>query len=150
MISENKPVTLVSADEQARINRFVLMKINDYPELPVELVRYEELPADGLGMALSVIQGAFVTRRYILGGYEAEYQYKIIYRIKPGSSMDKRLKADEFLDTLADWLCRNWPTVDGARVRNVENTSRSSLFAQYENGDEDHQILMKMTYEVNV
>ena len=32
----------------------------------------------------------------------------------------------------------------------MEATTRSSVFAVYENGDEDHQILMKMTYEVNV
>ena len=30
----------------------------------------------------------------------------------------------------------------------IEATTRSSLFAIYENGDEDHQILMRLIYEV--
>ena len=37
---------------------------------------------------------------------------------------------------------------EGKRVIRIEPTTRSSLFAVYENGDEDHQILMKMNYEV--
>lgn len=51
-----------------------------------------------LPWALSTIQGTYITRRYILGGYQAEYQFKLIYRIKPGDSIDKRLEADELLN----------------------------------------------------
>ena len=100
-------------------------------------------------MALSTIQGTYITRRYILGGHQAEYQFKVIYRLKPGNSNDKRLKADELLDSLADWAADGGPDIgDDARVVRVEATTRSALFGAYDNGDEDHQILMKMTYEV--
>lgn len=102
-------------------------------------------------MALSTIQGAFILQRYILGGYQAEYQFKLIYRIKPGDSMDRRLKADELLDRIGAWINDNKKSFqfgDRLRVLNVEPTTRSSLFAMYENGDEDHQILMKLNYEV--
>jgi len=34
------------------------------------------------------------------------------------------------------------------RVVSVEPTTRSSLFAAYDNGDEDHQIFMRLIYEV--
>ena len=37
---------------------------------------------------------------------------------------------------------------EGINALKVEATTRASLFAMYENGDEDHQILMKLTYEV--
>ena len=62
----------------------------------------------------------------------------------------KRLKADELLNALGDWAASETPPDigDGRRVIRIEPTTRSSLFAVYENGDEDHQILMKMNYEV--
>ena len=102
-------------------------------------------------MAMSTIQAAYILKKYILGGYKAEYQFKLIYRIKPGNSNDKRLKADELLDALGDWTIGQRPDIgEGKTVVSVEPTTRSSLFAVYENGDEDHQILMKLTYEVNV
>ena len=124
---------------------------NTYPNKPVDLIRFEFLPADTEAMAMSTIQAAYIVRKYILGGYQAEYQFKLIYRVKPGSSMDKRLKADETLNALGDWVNGKRPDIgDGKRVISIEPTTRSSLFAMYENGDEDHQILMKMNYEVNV
>lgn len=114
------------------------------------MIRFEFLPADAPAMALSTIQAAYIVQKYILGGYQAEYQFKIIYRIKPGNSNDKRLKADETLNALGDWAASKEPPNigDGRRVIRIEPTTRSSLFAVYENGDEDHQILMKMNYEV--
>lgn len=101
-------------------------------------------------MALSTIQAAYIVQKYILGGYQAKYQFKVIYRMKPGNSNDKRLKADELLNALGDWAASETPPNigDGRRVIRIEPTTRSSLFAVYENGDEDHQILMKMNYEV--
>lgn len=100
-------------------------------------------------MAVSAIQGASITARYITGGHRGEYQYKVIYRIKPGNSMDKRLKADELLNRLGDWATQNKPNLgEGITVIRNAPTSRSALFAAYDNGDEDHQILMTLTYEV--
>lgn len=129
------------------------MWLNTFPGIPedIDLIRFESLPADGVGMALSTIQSAYIVKKYIVGGYQAEYQFKVIYRVKPGNSNDKRLKADEVLNALGDWVETGNPDIgDGRRVIRIEATTRSSLFAAYENGDEDHQILMKMNYEVNV
>ena len=123
--------------------------INTYPNLPVDVIRFEYLPADAESMAMSTIQAAYIVKKYLLGGYEAEYQFKLIYRVKPGNSIDKRLKADEMLNAIGDWSNGQKPDIgDGKRVVSLEPTTRSSLFAVYENGDEDHQILMKMNYEV--
>lgn len=146
----------VSAAEEDQVSRKLLAWLNTFPERPVDLIRFEFLPADTEAMAMSTIQAAYIVRKYILGGYQAEYQFKLIYRVKPGSSMDKRLKADELLNDIGDW-CALFGDIDnapfiggGKRVISIEPTTRSSLFAVYENGDEDHQILMKMNYEVNV
>lgn len=141
----------VSAAEEYQVSRKLLVWLNTYPEKPVDLIRFEFLPADTTAMAMSTIQAAYILKKYIIGGYKAEYQFKLIYRIKPGNSNDKRLKADELLDALGDWTIGQRPDIgEGKTVVSVEPTTRSSLFAVYENGDEDHQILMKLTYEVNV
>lgn len=141
----------VSGAENDQVSRRVLSWLNECPEIPedIGIIGFEYLTA-APSMALSTIQAAYITRKYLLGGYRAEYQFKLIYRIKPIDSIDKRLKADEALNTIADWA-ESGPSPDigdGKRVISVEATTRSSLFAMYEGGEEDHQILMKMNYEV--
>lgn len=148
--SEDKPLLFVEQAEEEQLSRSVLIWLNTFPDIPeaVDTIRYEALKDDTTCMALSTIQGAYITKRYILGGYRAEYQFKVIYRIKPGNSMDKRLKADELLDKLGIWASRNKPNLGDIRALWAGPTTQSSLFAMYENGDEDHQILMKLEYEV--
>ena len=137
------------AEEEQRISRQMMAWINSYPDLPVGIVNYEQLKADAASMALSTIQGAYVVRRYIYGGYQGEYQFKLIYRIKPGVSNDARLKADELLNAIGDWALDHEPNLgENVRVMKLEATTRSSVYAMYDNGDEDHQILMRMIYEV--
>ena len=120
----------------------------------MDVIKYEFLDVDSgeeSGMALSTIQGTYIVKKYILGGYQAEYQFKIIYRIKPGNSNDKRLKADEMLNQFGDWARTQKPDLgDGINSLKVEPTTQSSKFAAYEDGYEDYQILMKLLYEVNV
>jgi len=145
---DSKPAEPVAIEGAAEIARNVLIWLNTYPDLPA-IMNYEYLPAAAPKVALSTIQGAYITKRYILGGYEAEYQFKVIYRISPGNSMDERLQADEMLNRLGAWAQQNLPNL-GEKIRTikVEATTLSALFAQYEGGLEDHQILMKLTYEV--
>lgn len=158
-LTAEKPRPLVAAEEEDKISRNVLIWLNTFPDIPDAVlagnpmtpINFEFLTDNRPCMALSTIQAPYITKRYILGGYEAEYQFKVIYRIIPGAtySPDKRLKADELLDRLGDWASRGKPDLGpGINALKVESTTRSSLFAMYENGDEDHQILMKLTYEV--
>lgn len=156
--TNEKPRPLVAAEEENKISRNVLIWINTFPDIPDAVldgtplapINFEFLKDNVPGMTMSTIQAPYITNRYIYGGYEAEYQFKVIYRIIPGNitGPDKRLKADELLDRLGDWVQCGTPDLgNGIRALRVEPTTRSSLFAIYENGDEDHQILMKMTYE---
>lgn len=149
MSDSQKP--LVSAEEEQKISRSVMAWLNSWPDRPdvVQRINFEQLPADMPGMALSVTQGTYITQRYITGVHVAEYQFSILYRIKPGTSNDARLKADETLNAFADWAVQNPPNLgENILVTKVENTARSALLVPYENGDEDHQILMRLTYEV--
>lgn len=146
----NNNRVLVTAEEEQRISRLVMAWVNTYPDLPqtVSKIDFEQLAADRASMAVSTIQGASITRRFITGGHQGEYQFKLIYRFKPAASNDARLKADEVLNAFGDWAMQNYPDWGDVRIVRVEETSRSAMFAAYENGDVDHQILMKITYEV--
>ena len=148
---DSKQKKLVSAEEEQDISRKMMIWANSFSDddMPAATINYEFLAADSASMALSMIQGAYITRKYLLGGHEAEYQFKIIARIFPGASNDKRLKADAVLNRFGDWAMQNYPSLgDGIRVRRMETASRATMFARYEGGAEDHHILMKMTYEV--
>lgn len=156
MTSNEKKRTLVAAEEVDKISRSMLVWANTFPDKPVTIIKYEfldidEASGDDAAMALSTIQGTYITRQYIIGGYQAEYQFKIIYRIKPGTSNDKRLQADEMLNRFGDWARTQRPDLgDGINALRVEPTTQSSKFAAYEDGYEDYQILMRLTYEVGV
>lgn len=148
---------LVAADEEQTISRSIMQWINSCPEIPDNITRinFEQFQVSAAGeilvpsMALSVIQSAYITRRYVLGGHEGEYQFAIIYRIKPGNSNDARLKADEALNAIGDWARENLPDIgDNIVVKHVEPTTRAVLLGVTESGDEDHQILLRMVYEI--
>ena len=124
--------------------------LNSFPELPeaVDAIRYERLWDDSECMAVSTVQGERITHRYIGGGYEAEYSFKLIYRLKPGAGSGARLDADELLERLGSWAGENRPELGaGIRVRRVEPVTRAAVAAAYDNGDEDHQITIKIIYE---
>lgn len=149
-LTGNKPKSLVSAAEQDKVSRAVLECLNQYPDKPVPKVNYESLANDKEDMALSVIQAAYKAEEYIDGSYLAEYQFKIIYRSQPDGT-DGRLRADETLNQMADWLVGQTDNIDlgeGKTVREILCRSRSSLFGRYNDMSEDHQILMVMNYEV--
>lgn len=157
MNSDQKPVELVTHEEEDRISRNVLKWLNTFPDIPDAVlagnpmapINFEFLTDDMPCMALSTVQGTYIVQRDIIGGYTAEYQFKVIYRIKPGSSMDKRLKADELLNQIGDWASGQRPDIgEGLTTLEVEPTTRSSLFGMFENGDEDHQIFMRLLYQV--
>ena len=142
-----KPLTVVSADER-EVSRTLLAWLNTNPDKP-QRINFEFLPDDGTGLSLSAIQAAVKTRQYIFGGYEAQYQFALIYRSQPGDN-DTRLEAVEMLNELGAWAERNAGSLllDRARVKTLRRTSNAALLAVYEDGSRDHQILMNLTYEV--
>lgn len=155
MSLEDKQIEFVSAREEDQVSRNLLAWLNtwaaDDPDLPlpIELIDYEFMAAGAVGMAMSLIQSTYIVEQFIHGPYIAEYQFKIICRAKP-TSPDKRLNADELLDRLGDWASGQKPYIGkGLEVQELEQTTRSALFARMEDGWEDHQIFMRMTYMVN-
>lgn len=145
---DNKNLNMVAATETDSISRALFRWLNTWTDKPV-VINYESLPADGEGMALSTIQGAYKLKEYVRGGYLGQYQFKVMYRVQPGNSNNNRLSADETLDALGEWATKARPYPDigtGKRVTKIKINSLSSVFANYEDGSEDHQILMTMDY----
>lgn len=150
MPNDERPIVLVNSEEADQVSRILLVWFNEYPELPVDQIDFEYLRDDSPCMSLSLIQGVYKTRRYITGGYEAESQFKLIYRLQP-SNNNQRLSADEVLNSIADWAVsrEDKPDIGEARrVKRITSNTRSALFGRYEDGTEDYQILMTLTYEV--
>ena len=147
-MSNEKQISVVSAAEEREISRSLLAWLNTAPDKP-ERINFEFLADDGTGLSLSAIQTAVKTRQYIGGGYEAQYQFSIIYRSQPGDN-DSRLRAVEVLNDLGEWAENNTGSLllENARVRRLARTSNAALLAVYEDGTRDHQILMNLTYEV--
>lgn len=128
MISKEKPVMLASSSEKADLDRLMLIWANRFPGIPenVDLIKYEYFAAKTVGMALSSVQGAVITKKYICGGYQAEYSFEIHYQIAPpGKSDDTRLKA-------------------------VETSAFASYLGATSDQYEDYMVPLKLIYEVNV
>ena len=150
MVSDKKKLFLVAESERNNIDRKVIVWLNKFPERPVGTITTEShIPVDESGMALSANTNAYISKRYICGGYQAGYHFTVIYRIKPGNSMDKSLKANELLNRLGEWAMQNKPDLGkGISVLEVAQISQAELYTPYENGDEDHHMMMRITYEV--
>ena len=154
MISKEKPVMLASSNEKADLDRLMLIWANRFPGIPenVDLIKYEYFAAKTVGMALSSVQGAVITKKYICVGYQAEYSFEIHYQIEPpGTSDDKRLKTVEVLNKFADWAQTQRPDIgEGRRALRVETTAFASYLGVTNDQYEDYIVQLKLIYEVNV
>ena len=149
MNKEEKPKTLVSASENADASRAVRKWLNMYPDKPLTKLDFEWL-GDSSGLCISTIQAAYKTKQFIDGTYQAQYQFKIIYRTT-AKNADERMTADEVLDKYGAWAEANSGSLviaDGITVKKVKRDTAAALFARYEGDVEDHQILLTLTYEV--
>ena len=149
MDDKQKPKTLVSAEENADVSRAVRKWLNMYPNKPLTKLDFEWL-GDSSGLCISTIQAAYKTKQFIDGTYQAQYQFKIIYRTT-AKNADERMTADEVLDKYGAWAEANSGSLvitDGITVKKVKRDTAAALFARYEGDVEDHQILLTLTYEV--
>lgn len=149
--SRERTRELASGSEKADLDRLIMIWANQFPDIPdsVPIIKYEYFAAKTVGMALSSIQGAAITKRYICGGYMAEYDFEMRYQIAPtDTSDDKRLQAVELLNSFADWARQNWPDIGARQVVSLRPTSFASFIGQTEDRYEVYALPMKLTYEV--
>ncbi len=146
---KEKELPLVDSEEENTVTRKIMIWLNTCPMLPVNIVSYEDIQPDTENIAMSLNNGARIVEQNIIGGYTAEYQFILIYRIKPGTDIDIRLKADETLERIAQWALKNKPDLGNLKVRQIEVIDRAGIAATFEDGDEDHQITLSLQYYVS-
>ena len=111
---------------------------------------YEDLPANDAGICLSSRQTAYYLKRYIMGGYKAQYQFQLIYRILPTSDTET-VDAIELLNSIADWCEDNASSlvVVGTTVaQKITKDTNASVLAVYEDGARDYDVSLTLTWEV--
>lgn len=140
-------------EETQQVGRMLLSFLNTFPGIPNDIaegaILYEQLQAKTVCMSMSTIQGTYITDWDIVGRREAEYQFKIVYRIRPGNSVDKRLTADEVLDAFGEWVNGQTPDIGaGKTVLELRPATKSAVVDANAQGDEDHQILFLMRYQI--
>ena len=135
--------------ESEQIARAVRSWLQMYPDKPVAKLDVEYLN-ETLGLTISTVQAAYKTRRYILGGYQAQYQFSLLYRIV-ATTTNERLEADEILNNYAAWAESTKPELPtGCRFLRCTRNTNAALLGRDADGSEVHQILFTLLYEVNV
>ena len=100
------------------------------------------------GIAVSPIQSAFKIARYIYGGYKAQYQFEIRYRLIAANA-EERIAADELLNSIGGWMEENTPAPpEGVSWWKASRNTGAVPDIAYDNGAEDHTIQMNIIYEV--
>ena len=139
--------------EEDQVGRQIMRWVNTFPERPEDLnggeIAYNYMGYDAPAMGLAPIKSAYIVERYISGAYEAEYPFRLIYRVHPGEDTNQRLTADELLNRFGEWARSQRPELGpGMTVMEIEPRSRSDLYKNYQDGDEDHAIEMALRYKV--
>jgi hypothetical protein len=145
----NNETPLIITPESEQIARAVRAWLQTYSEKPVRTVDVEYL-GDGTGLTISTVQAAYKTKKYITGGYQAQYQFSILYQTFP-TTANERLEMDEVLNNYAVWAESTKPELpENCRFIRCTRNTDAALLGRDANGAEVHQIQFTLIYEVNV
>lgn len=123
--------------------------LNTCTQLPADAgaVSFEDLEENEASICFTTLQAPAYVARYILGGYKAEYRFRIIYRVLPSDDGDM-LDAVEALTAIAAW-CESTepPELDGASSVRIVQTTDVTIFAAYEDGSNDYYVDLNLEWE---
>ena len=147
------PRNYVSALEEGKIKRAVQLWLNSCPVKPREQLSYND-PGENTGLCLVPATAPYIVRGpYILGGYEAQYQFSVDYLL-PAANDDERMAADEALERVAEWALENVGDLDAddssIRVKRIKRDTPAVPVDMLQSGSEVHSINLSLFYEVNV
>ena len=143
----------VSALEEGKVKRAVQIWLNSCPYLPRAKLNYF-YHGENKGLFLIPMQAPFIFRGpYILGGYEAQYQFSVDYLL-PASNDDERMAADEALERVAEWAFQNIGLLNvedmPIRFKKLKRDTYAVPLEMFQSGAEIHSINLSIYYEVNV
>lgn len=144
--NRNRQRELVSAEEGNGIRQAVIAWLGTCPMTP-RRAEYDFLGKES-GFVIATIQSAFKLKKYIYGGYTAQYQFAIVYRTIAANAQE-RIAADNLLDSIGGWMEENIPAPPaGINSWTINRDTCAAFSVPYDNGAEDHAIQMTLTYEV--
>ncbi len=150
MANNQRPRVLLPSSVAVGVQRAVKTWINTCDQLPSSAgaVSFEDLKENESGICVSTVQAPAYAAKYILGGYKAEYRFRVIYRVLPSDDGDM-LDAVEALTKIGAW-CETTtpPTLTGAVNAHVTRTSDAAILAAYEDGSNDYAVELTLTWEV--
>lgn len=145
-----RPRTLLPTDAASGVQRAVRDWIGASDALPsgVGAVTFEDLPDNDAGLCVATVQAPAYAARYILGGYRAEYRFRVIYRVLPSGDGDM-LDAVEALTAVAAW-CESAapPSLAGAENAHVTRNTDAAILAAYDDGSSDYGVDLTLSWEV--
>lgn len=145
-----KPRALLPVSAADGVQRAVKRWLNASGKLPrgAGSASFEDLRENESGICFATVQAPAYAARYILGGYRAEYRFRLIYRVLPTGDADM-LDAVEALTELGAW-CETAapPDLSGAVNEHVVRTSDAAILAAYEDGTNDYSIDLTLSWEV--
>ena len=140
----------LTGDAAAVAQRAVKTWINTCTELPQGVaVSFENLEENAVGICFSTEQSPMFAAKYILGGYKAQYQMQIIYRVLPSDDGDM-LDAVDTLTAISAWCHEHAASLalEGAVNIHIERTSDAAILSAYEDGTSDYGCGITITWEV--
>lgn len=144
-----KPVDRLKQSAAKEIQREVVRWLNTCPDV-LKPLTFEELLDDRPGMCISTVQAPYRTRKYICGGFLAQYQFSVIFRLQP-SDDSEQLAAVELLNQIGLWAEREFRTLDfgeHATIQSLELDNDATILAAYEDGTRDYHITITLNWEV--
>lgn len=148
-------------DEQQAMTKAMGLMVQQCPVVTKRgiTVRIEDVTPKPNVIGLFPTQGAVYVSKYISGAFEAQYPFRLMYRVKPGSD-DSKITAGDVLGLIGEWMegrsitynddsyqVSAYPELtDGREITAIERQTTASLFALYDDGTADYQITMVARY----
>ena len=147
--NRNRAPALLPLNEAVGVQRAVHTWLNTCTELPTGMgVSFEDLAENAAGYAMASVQSPAYAARYILGGYQGEYRFRVIARALPSDGGDM-LDAVEGLAKIAGWCeSADPPTLDGAVNTHIKRNTDAAAIAAYDDGCIDYAVELTFTWEV--
>lgn len=142
-----KQVEVLSITEQTTISGALMQLITSWPDLPARVVPQWQRIEDTKPLGIYTLQGAVYLRKDTLGGFQAQFPFKVLYAATASDSKSRLLK-QKVLDDLGEWLeAANYPELTGGRqITNIERTTTSFKVGEDEKGKELYQCNLMLRY----
>jgi len=129
----------LSVTDAESIQNAVLQLVLKYPEYPASFepsfatVKWNDISTD-MSIGLYALPGAVYLKRYIYGGYKAQFFFAVRYRSSPQST-PARISSQIMLENLAKWLenCRIQFADEKITMESIVRTSQVYSPSQDEN-----------------